>query len=164
MLFSIMIQKFVQCCVGRAGPGTDLDTEAPPPECSAVDRSLPGVYLANPVILTAAAESGRALPPCGGGVQPGLHPAPSSPNVDTPSQLLFAAPYDYSTTSPMDDTTGTALDSLPRVVDLHPVADNVGVIFFVIPIRDWDPDSDLTDLGMAGRRPVSTPQDPPQAQ
>jgi len=64
----------------------------------------------------------------------------------------------------MDDTTGTALDSLPGVVDLHPVADNVGVIFCVIPIRDWDPDSDLTDLGMAGRPPVPTPQDPPQAQ
>jgi len=61
----------------------------------------------------------------------------------------------------MDDTTETALDSLPWVVDLHPVADNVGVIFCVIPIRDWDQDSDLTDLGMAGRPPVSTPQDPP---
>jgi len=63
--------------------------------------------------------------------------------------------------SSMDDTTETALDSLPGVVDLHPVADNVGVIFCVIPIRDWDPDSDLTDLGLAGRPTVPTPQDPP---
>jgi len=61
----------------------------------------------------------------------------------------------------MDDTTVTALDSLPGVVDLHPVTDDDGVIFCAVPIRDWDPDSDLADLGMAGRPPVSTALDHP---
>jgi len=57
--------------------------------------------------------------------------------------------------------SGFFLDSLPGVLDLHPVTDTVGVIFCAIPIRDWGPDSDLTDLRMAGRPPVSTALDQP---
>jgi len=102
--------------VPLTSPAAPPPDPVPPVDCSGVDHSLPGVYLANPVVSTAAAESGQALPPCGGGVQPGLPPAPSAPNVDPPTQLLRAAPYVYPTTSPMDDTTGTALDSLPGVV------------------------------------------------
>jgi len=44
---------------------------------------------------------------------------------------------------------------------LHPEADRAGVIFCTIPIRDWDPGSDPTDLGMAGRSPDSTALDDP---
>jgi len=39
------------------------------------------------------------------------------------------------------------------------VTDAAGVIFCAVPIRDWDPGSDLTDLGMACRPPDSTALD-----
>jgi len=59
------------------------------------------------------------------------------------------------------DATATVLDIIPGVIDLHPEADTAGVIFCAIPIRDWDPGSDPTDLGMAGRPPDSTALDDP---
>jgi len=43
-------------CVVPAGPGTDRVAQLPPLECSCVVHSLPGVYLANSVALTTAAE------------------------------------------------------------------------------------------------------------
>jgi len=56
------------------------------------------------------------------------------------------------------------LDIITGVIDLHPEADTAGVIFCAIPIRDWDPGSDTTDLGMAGRPPDSRALDDPPAQ
>jgi len=53
------------------------------------------------------------------------------------------------------------IDIIPGLVDLHPATDTAGVIFCAIPIRDWDPGSDPTDLGMAGRPPDSTAMDDP---
>jgi len=75
-------------CEVTAGPGTDPVALSPPLEYSCEAHSLPGVYLANRVLLMTAADGGRALPPRDGGVQPGSPPVPSYPDLDPPSQTM----------------------------------------------------------------------------
>jgi len=98
-----------------------------------VAHSFPWIYVANSVVLTTAADGGRALPPREGGLQPGSPLVPSFPDigppfrtlcVTTPGTTLTSAtpkalsPVDCLTSEPHEDSDHL----LPGVPQTSPVA------------------------------------------